>query len=91
MELPDTLAHKIEVFRSRGRPVVYDSDGFKESSWLAIYNGLGVEPRNYDSLVDRLPLEEIRRLFARRREILRRGVETMPTHEQFLARNFQLS
>jgi len=48
-----------------------------------------VEPRNYDSLVDRMPLEEIRRLFVRRREILRRGVETMPTHEQFLARNFQ--
>ena len=89
MELPDTLAHKIEVFRSRGRPVVHDSDGFKEASWLAIYNGLGVEPRNYDSLVDRMPLEEIRRLFVRRREILRRGVETMPTHEQFLARNFQ--
>ena len=41
------------------------------------------------AFVDRMPLEEVSRLFARRREMLRRGVETMPTHEQFLARNFQ--
>lgn len=89
MRPPDTLAYKVDVFRSRGRPVVYDSDGFKEASWLSIYNGLGVTPRTYDSLVDRLSLEDIRRMFAERRAVLRRGVETMPTHEQFLERNFQ--
>ncbi len=89
MTLPDTLAYKIEVFRSRGRPVVYDSDGFKEASWLSIYNGLGVAPRAYDSLVDRIPLDNIRRTFAERRALLRRVVETMPTHEQFLERNFR--
>jgi len=89
MALPDSLKHKIEVFRARGRPVVYDSDGFKEPSWLSIYTGLGVVPRTYDSLVDRMPLDQLRRIFAERRALLKRGVESMPTHEQFLARNFK--
>lgn len=91
MKLPESLEYKIEVFRSRGRPVVYDSDGFKEASWLSIYSGLGIVPRTYDSLVDRKSADDIRRLFGERKAMLRRGIETMPTHEQFLARNFSPS
>jgi tryptophan 7-halogenase len=89
MRLPDTLQHKIDVFRARGRPVIYESDGFKEASWLSIYTGLGVVPRTYDSLVDRMSAEDVRRLIGERRALLRKGVGTMPTHEQYLERNFR--
>jgi len=84
MSLPDTLRYKIEVFRARGRPVVYDSDGFKEASWISICNGLNFVPRTYDSLVDRMELDRVRQTLAERRTALRQGVETMPTHEQFI-------
>jgi tryptophan 7-halogenase len=79
----------MEVFRARGRAVVYEADGFKESNWIAIYNGLGVVPRAYDSLVDRYAPREIRQMLRDRCASVRRGVETMPTHEQFIDRYFR--
>lgn len=89
MSLPDSLAYKMEVFRARGRPIVYEADGFKEANWIAIYNGLGVVPKAYDTLVDRMSLEDIRRMMAERKAVLRRGVETMPTQEQFINMYFR--
>ncbi|MDE2184561.1 MAG: tryptophan 7-halogenase [Alphaproteobacteria bacterium] len=89
MELPDELQYKVDVFRERGRPIVGDSEGFKEQNWIAIYNGLGVMPRTYDSLADRAPVEQVRRVLGERRAILKRGVDTMPTHDQFIAKYFR--
>jgi tryptophan halogenase len=86
MELPDSLNAKIEMFRARGVPVILEGDGFREASWISIYNGLGVVPEAYDTLVDRMAREQIRGVLDQRRQALRRGVETMPTHEEFLAR-----
>jgi tryptophan 7-halogenase len=88
MPLPDSLNYKMDVFRARGRPVIYESDGFKEASWIAIYNGLGVIPKTYDPLVERYGVDEIRRMLIEKRTILRRGVETMPSHEQFISQYF---
>ncbi len=89
MSLPDSLKFKIDLFRARGRPAIYDGEGFKEPSWIAIYNGLNVTPQAYDSLVDRRSEADIRSLLEERRTALRRIVETMPTHEQFIERNIQ--
>src|SRR6202008_2809022 len=36
MALPDSLKFKIDLFRARGRPAIYDGEGFKEPSWIAI-------------------------------------------------------
>lgn len=89
MSLPDSLAFKIEMFRARGRPVIYEGDGFKEPSWIAICNGLNLMPESYDSLVDRRPMGDIHRLLEERRAVIRRGVETMPTHGDFIAHNIR--
>ena len=87
MSLPDSLHFKLEMFRARGRPVIYEGDGFKESSWIAIYNGLHLEPEGYDTLVERRSDSDIVRLLEERATVIRRGVETMPTHDAFIARN----
>jgi len=89
MPLPDSLAYKIEMFRTRGYPIVHESDNFKEPSWIAIFNGLGVVPQSYNPLVDRKSEPEIRRILADRKAVLRRGVEAMPTQEQFIDRYFR--
>ncbi len=89
MLMPDSLCYKMEMFHARGRPVIYEADAFKEANWISIYNGLGVIPKAYDSLVDRIDDKRMRRLLEERRTILRRGVQTMPTHEEFIVRNFR--
>ncbi len=72
-----TARYKLEMFRTAGRPVIYEGDGFKESSWIAIYNGLCVEPDGYDTLVERK--SETDGHSSKSRTIIRRGVESMPT------------
>ena len=52
MSIPDSLAHKMELFRERARVVTYKDGLFLEPSWLAVYLGQRVMPRGYDLRAD---------------------------------------
>jgi tryptophan 7-halogenase len=57
--LPESLEHKLRLFRGRGH-VPYFKDGFfSRDSWLAVLFGQGLEPARYDRLADFMPLEEL--------------------------------
>jgi len=57
--LPESLAHKLQLFASRGH-VPYFKDGFfSRDSWLAVLFGQGLAPRAYDPLADFIPLAEL--------------------------------
>jgi tryptophan halogenase len=87
MEIPDALRHKIELFRSRARIARYDGQLFSEPSWVAVFMGQGVHPRNYDPMVDVLDLDDIRTRLKRMREIVQEAAEAMPPHKAFIERN----
>ena len=84
MEIPDELAHRMEVFQRTGRLVTHEDDGFAPPSWLAIYRGLKVMPDRYDPLVDRMGVEEIRALLDSRRAAILRVAEAMPDQQAFI-------
>ena len=86
MALPDTLRHKIEVFRATGRVPLLAEESYQEPSWVAIFVGNGVFPDRYDPLVDRIDSERLRAGLAHRREQLVRAAEAMPSHQAFLQR-----
>ena len=86
MAIPDRLTHQIETFRETGHAIVYDKDGFTEPSWLALYFGLGLTPRAYDPLADRIEAEAARTHFARIRESVARAVAAMPQAETYIER-----
>ncbi|KQV55826.1 MULTISPECIES: tryptophan halogenase family protein [unclassified Caulobacter] len=52
MAIPDSLAHKIELFRNRAKIARFDDQLFAEPSWLAVFLGQGIAPRDYDHLAD---------------------------------------
>ena len=54
MALPDTLAHKIALFREKGRIFRYDDELFTVPSWVAVLLGQGIVPSGYDPVVDAL-------------------------------------
>jgi tryptophan 7-halogenase len=86
MEVPDTLRHKIEVFRATGRVPLLAEESYQEPSWVAIFAGNGFLPDRYDPLVDRLDPERVRAGLGQRRRLLVRAAETMPPHELFIQR-----
>jgi len=86
MALPDTLAHKLEVFRACGRVPLLADESYQEPSWVSILLGMEVYPRRYDPLVDRIDVDTLRAGMARRRGAIRTLAQAMPRHEDFVAR-----
>ena len=86
MEVPATLARKIEVFQATGRVALYSEESFQEPSWVAIFLGNGIIPRTYHPLVDYIPEDELRHLLDERRAEIARMAEAMPTHQAFIER-----
>ena len=55
-DLPDSLAIRLEQFRSRGRFVAFESEIFDEQSWIDLMIGFGVVPERYDPMARSLDM-----------------------------------
>ncbi len=87
MSVPETLARKIEVFRGHGHVVSYAGESFEESSWVALFTGLGILPRRCDARVARLAEPQLLARLATLRRSIAAAAALAPTHEQFIQRH----
>jgi tryptophan 7-halogenase len=71
MSVPDTLAHKIALFREHGRVFRYNEELFDVPSWVAVMLGQGIIPAAPDPLATAMPQADVLRAMAS----LRRGYE----------------
>ena len=88
MPVPETLQHKIDVFRSSGRAVLYGDESFLEPSWISIFIGQFIYPRRYDPIIDSIGLERLQRGMQQRREKVLRMAQAMPTLRDYAARHW---
>ena len=86
MELPDTLKHKIELFRERGRVFRYNDELFDIPSWIAVMLGQGVIPAEYDPLVDGMADTHVQRAMAELRTGYARTALKLPLASEFIDR-----
>ena len=91
MAIPDTLAAKIELFRTKGRVFKNEEDPFPTDSWLAVLLGQGHNPQGYDPLVDALNFDEVRGYLRHIKGVIAKTAAVMPTHNDFLERLSQSS
>ena len=87
MSIPDTLAHRIELFRARGKVARHDGQLFSDASWVAVMLGQGIKPAHWDPLADVIPLEELQKRADSLRLRLHQAIANMPTHAEFIERN----
>ena len=87
MPIPDSLQHQIELFRSTGRLVVLDTNGFSEASFVSILFGLGVMPKTCDPFIDGIDETQLLQHFTRLRSAIQGTVAAMPDHADFIERN----
>ena len=86
MPIPDTLATKIELFRSKGRIFRFEDELFGEANWLSVLLGQNIEPRTWDPMVDALDFDDIRGKARRLHALIRATAEKMPTHQAYIDR-----
>lgn len=87
MSIPETLARKIDLFRSRGHVVAYAEESFEEASWVTMFAGFGILPGQHDARVDSLSADVLTRDLATIRAAIRAAAQAAPRHADFIARH----
>ncbi len=85
MEIPDTLAHKMAMFRASGRIYREQEDLFTDSSWLQVMYGQGIEPRAWHPMADKLNETELHDMLENIRRIVAGAAAKLPSHADFIA------
>ena len=84
MDLPDTLAAKIEQFRAAGYIHREHEELFTVDGWLQVFTGQNIVPEHYHPLADDMPPIALANMLADIDRKIGRIVDTMPDHAQFL-------
>jgi len=87
MSIPDTLRFKIEMFRKQGRIFVNAGEGFGPRPWLTVMYNQGLMPETFPPLATGQDDSVMRTELAKVRSGIKRTVENMPSHEDFIAKN----
>jgi len=59
MPIPDSLAHKLALFRARGTAPKLPIWLFARDSWLSVLIGQGIMPHGHDRLADGFDLDMV--------------------------------
>ena len=84
MAIPESLQHRIDLFRETGRVFKVPSELFGENSWTQVMLGQGLLPEQYHPVVNMMPDAELRSFLEDLRNGIQKRVSMMPTHEKFL-------
>jgi len=85
MEIPETLEKKIALYRSNGRVSKDGNELFETLNWLQVMHGQGIRAQGYHPLVDLRSKEEIAEFLANIKNVIRKCVDVMPTHADYIA------
>jgi len=87
MQVPDTLAEKMTLWRETGRVEKYSDGLFYDASWIAVYIGQGVWPERHDPRAQLPQPAQVMRAMEGLRDAIAREVAAMPGHRAFLTAN----
>jgi tryptophan halogenase len=85
MEVPDSLAAKLDLWRAKGRLFREGRELFGTASWVAVLLGQGVVPQEQEPAADALEPAMIADALDKMRLSYERMAEHMPAHAGFIA------
>lgn len=84
MTIPDTLAHRMELFRESAHAFQTGDEMFRLESWSHVMLGQRLQPSSYHQLVAGLGQGELSRHLQSIRETINAAVDRLPSHRDFL-------
>ena len=85
MAAPDSLAHKIELFRASGRIFREHEELFAEVGWLQVMLGQGIVPAAYHPLADAISAEQLAEFLTLAKKHASAVAGAMPLHADYIA------
>jgi tryptophan halogenase len=84
MQVPETLARRLDLFRTRGHVWQRDGELFRTDSWVHVMLYQGIWPENYHYLATAMPDKDLGPFLANIRGTINQAVDRMPTHQEFV-------
>lgn len=83
-EVPDTLKHKIVLFKSSGLVFRENDELFTKIAWQQVFIGQGLIPEDYHRTADQLSIDELHDMLTSIKTIMTKTAGQVPTHQQFI-------
>ncbi len=84
MPIPDSLQHKIELFKSQGRIFRTQDDLFSEAAWLQVLLGQNIKPESYHPIADQLTDQQVQKYLSDLKTIFTNHASKIPSHQAFI-------
>jgi tryptophan halogenase len=84
MPIPDSLAHRIELFKESAYAFQGDGEIFRIDSWTQVMLGQRIKPNSYHHAARLLGDEELKKFLADYRSSIIQTVARMPAHQDFV-------
>jgi tryptophan 7-halogenase len=85
MEVPESLEHRMELFRNHGRVFREGNELFTKVSWLQVLHGQRIRAQSYHPLTNVLGDEEIAKYLEDVENVMSACADVMPSHARFIA------
>lgn len=84
MNIPDSLQHRIELFKQTGRVFQVPTELFGENSWTQVMLGQGLMPEQYHPIVNMMSDDELKAFLAGIDQTVTNLVGQLPSHLDFI-------
>jgi len=84
MAIPDSLQHRIDLFRETGRVFKANDQLFAENSWTQVMLGQGIVPREFHPIANRMSEAELKKFLTHIRGKVEQTVQQLPMHGDYV-------
>ena len=86
MEIPDSLKHRIELFKHNAYTYQEPNELFRVDSWTQVMLGQGIIPESYHHIVKTMGDKELTQFLTSMREGMKSIASSLPMHQDFIER-----
>ena len=84
MEIPQSLANKMQLFKETGKIFREQDELFSEVAWQQVLIGQGLQPESYHPMADSLSTAQLNELMNNLTTLVNSTVKQLPSHENLL-------
>jgi tryptophan halogenase len=84
MDIPESLTHRIELFKEGGHAYQAEGELFRVDSWVQVLLGQGVVPRHYHPVPRGMQDHELSRVLNSLKIQVAHAVSKLPRHQDFI-------